>query len=511
LHFGIGANTSITSAVIDWPAGGTTTFGTLAADQFVTAVESTCTITGNVIPGPVTLCTGQSTNLTAVNGYTSYLWSTNATTQTITTSTTGNFNVMVTSGSCSNISPTISVALNPDETPTVASTGATSCAGVYTLSSTPAASYTWTGPAGFTANTQTINPPVSGTYSLTIQGTCAAFSATPVTVNILAAPSPTGTGASGPGPASFNLSATGTGGSLSWYDMSTGGTLLGTGTTYTTPVISTTTTYYVEDATTYPGTLNTTGKKYQSGASAYSATTINGALQFDVLSPSTLNTVKVYTGTFGTREIQLKNSAGIVIDSVLVNITTDTAVITLNFPLTPGTGYRLTTDGALNNTNFSSNSPVLKRSTTNSTFPYPYTVSGLISITNAWTGTATSVAAYYYFYDWKVTSAPIVCTSVRVPVTATITSSVGIAENSTNAIALVYPNPATDKLTVSLNGSVSGKVTVSIVDITGRIVSEQAYNAADKIELNIASLAKGSYMVKVTSDSAQSVQRVVKN
>jgi hypothetical protein len=439
------------------------------------------------------------------------LWSTNATTQAITTSTTGNFNVMVTSGACSNISPTISVTLNPDETPTVASAGATSCAGVYTLSSTPAASYTWTGPAGFTANTQTINPPVSGTYSLTIQGTCAAFSATPVAVSVLAAPSPTGTGASGPGPASFNLSATGTGGSLSWYDMSTGGTLLGTGTSYTTPVISATTTYYVEDATTYPGTLNSAGKKYQSGSSAYSATTINGALQFNVLSPSTLNSVKVYTGTFGTREIQLKNSAGTVIDSMLVNLTTDTTVVNLNFPLTPGTGYRLTTDGALNNTNFSSVAPVLKRSTTNSTFPYPYTVNGLISITNAWTGTATSVAAYYYFYDWKVTSAPIVCTSPRVPVTATITSLVGIAENNADAIAIVYPNPAFDNLTVSLNGSVIGKVTVSIVDITGRIVSEQSYNSADKIELDIASLAKGSYLVKVTTDSAQSVQRIVKN
>ena len=509
LHFGLGANTSITSATIDWPAGGTTTFGALDADQFVTAVESTCSITGNVIPGPVILCTGQSTTMTAVNGYTSYLWSTGAATQSITTSTAGTFNVMVTSGACSNISPSIGVLLNPDETPTVTSMGATSCAGTYTLSSTPASAYAWSGPGGFTANTQSITPPTSGTYSLTITGTCASFNAAPVSVSVLAAPSPSGTGASGPGPASFNLSATGTGGSLSWYDLPTGGTLLATGPSYTTPVISSTTTYYVEDATTYPGTLNTTGKKYQSGSSAYSATTINGALDFDVMGTCTLNSVKVYTGTFGTREIRLLNSAGTVIDSMTVNLTTDTTVVNLNFPLTPGTNYRLTTDGALNNTNFGAVSPVLKRSTSGVT--YPYAVSGLVSITQGWTGTATSSTAYYYFYDWKVSSAPTVCTSSRIPVTATVTTLTGIAENNANSVATVYPNPATDNLTVSLNKAVSGKVTVTIVDLAGRTVSEQAFSATEKIELNIAGLAKGTYMVKVATESAQSVQRVVKN
>lgn len=46
---------------------------------------------------------------------------------------------------------------------------------------------------------------------------------------------------------SFELSATATSGAtINWYDAQTGGNLLGTGTTYNTPVISTTTTYYVD-------------------------------------------------------------------------------------------------------------------------------------------------------------------------------------------------------------------------------------------------------------------------
>jgi hypothetical protein len=509
LHFGLGANTSITSATIDWPAGGTTTFGALPADQFVTAIENTCSITNNIIPGPVILCTGQSTTLTAVNGYTSYLWSTNATTQSITTSTTGTFNVMVTSGSCSSISPSIGVTLNPDQTPTVTTAGASSCAGVYTLTSTPATSYAWSGPGGFTANTQSINPTTSGTYSLTIQGTCASFSAAPVAVNVLAAPSPTGTGASGLGPASYTLTAAGSGGNLTWYDLSTGGTILGTGTSYTTPVLTNTTTYYVEESTTYPGTISSTGQIYHSGSTSYNTGTINGGDDFDVLSPCTLKTVKVYTNTAGTREIQLLNNSGAVINSLSVNVPVDSAVITLNFPLAVGTGYRLTTNATVNNTNFGNNSPVLQRSSGGVT--YPYTINGLISVTNGWTGTTTTSAAFYYFYDWKIQTPAQVCTSPRVPVTAVVTGVTGIAESSVQGVAIVYPNPATDNLTVRLNESINGKVNVMIVDLAGRMVAERSFNSNDKIEMNVSNLAKGAYIVKVSTDAAQSVQRFVKN
>lgn len=45
---------------------------------------------------------------------------------------------------------------------------------------------------------------------------------------------------------SFTLTATANTGTINWYDAATGGNLLGTGTTYTTPTINTTTTYYMD-------------------------------------------------------------------------------------------------------------------------------------------------------------------------------------------------------------------------------------------------------------------------
>lgn len=508
LHFGLGANTSITDATIDWPAGGTTTFGPLNADQFVTAVEGTCTITDNVIPGPYAFCTGGSVTLNAPSGYASYLWSDGTATQSVTATATGDYSVMVTSAAgCTNISPMVSTVLNPDETPVVTVSGATACEGVYTLTSSDALTYSWTGPGGFTATTQSINPTVSGTYNLTTEGTCGTWNAAPQSVNVLAAPAPTATGDSGPGPASYNLTASGTGGTLSWFDTPTGGTLLTTGGSYTTPVLSTTTTYYVEESTSYPGPNYSVGPFNTSGG--ISSTTINGGIDFDVFAPCTLTSVMVYGGTAGTREIDLKDNSGTVINSATVNIPADSMLVTLNFPLAVGTGYRLTTNATVNNSSFGYASPALKRST--SGISYPYDLSGYLKMTNGWTGTTTSIGAYYYFYRWVVTGPNAVCTSDRVPVTATVTTLTGISEASENNIAYVYPNPATENISISLNKSVTGKVQVNVVDLSGRLVAQQIYNASDKLDMNIAGLAKGTYMVRVITDNAQSVQRIVKN
>ena len=60
------------------------------------------------------------------------------------------------------------------------------------------------------------------------------------------APIVTGSGSAMSCSGSTTISAIGSGSSLDWYDAPTGGTLLGTGSSYTTPTLFATTTYYVE-------------------------------------------------------------------------------------------------------------------------------------------------------------------------------------------------------------------------------------------------------------------------
>ncbi|MFL5763506.1 MAG: FG-GAP-like repeat-containing protein [Bacteroidia bacterium] len=498
LHFGLGSATTITSAVIDWPAGGQTTLGSLAADQFVTVVESGCTIAGNVIPGPYAFCTGGSVTLTAAAGYSSYLWSNGATTPSITVSATGSYNVKVTNASgCTNLSPTVTTVLNPNETPTVTTSGANTCAGTLTLTSSTASAYAWTGPSGFTASTQVINPAMSGTYSLTTTGLCQNWTASPTTVTILAAPSPTGTGASGPGPTSFNLSASGSG-TLNWYAASTGGSAIGSGTSYTTPVISTTTTYYVDETTNYPGSNLNGGRANGSGATTSG---VNGGIDFDVLAPCTLTSVKVYATTTGPRTIQLTDVGGTVINSfTTASLAIDSAVIPVNFPLTPGTGYRLTQAA----------SPSLKRN--NVGVSYPYSTPGYVNITNGWTGTTTSSTAYYYYYDWKIATPAVNCTSPRVPVTATVTTATGINAATAGNGVNIYPNPASSEVNVEFGFNMNSVTTIEIADVTGRMVSTSSYEnpvQGQTVKVDVSNLNAGSYFITIRNNTQKLVQKLV--
>ncbi len=500
LHFGLGSSTTITSAVVSWPAGGTTTFGTLNADQFVTVVESGCSITGNVIPGPYAFCTAGSVTLTAPAGYTSYLWSNGATTPSIVVSTTGNYNVKVTNAAgCTNVSPNVTTELNPVQTPSVSTSGTNTCAGTFTLTSSTASAYAWTGPSGFTASTQSITPSLSGTYSLTTTGLCQNWTAAPTVVSVLAAPSPTGTGATGPGPATFNLSAAGSGGTLNWYSAITGGSALTTGTAYTTPTISTTTTYYVDETTTYFGSLNNGGRANGSGSGT---STVVGGLDFDVLAPATLVSVKVYATTAGPRTIQLRNNVGTILNTfTTASLPIDSSVVTLNFPLTPGVGYRLT----------QATTPSLRRNTAG--VSYPYTTAGLVTITNGWTGSATSSSAYYYYYDWKIQTPNTNCiSSPRVPVTATVTTATGITAGAENTGVAIYPNPASTFVNVEFGYNMNSLTVVEITDVAGRLVKTHSIDnpvQGQVVNVNVADLNAGSYIITIKNDTQKLVQKLV--
>lgn len=506
LHFGLGANTTIDSARIDWPAGGKTTFSLLNANQFVTVVENGCTITDNTISGSPVLCGSQPLTLSAPSGYTAYSWSNASTTPSISVSTAGVFNVMVTnSANCTNISPTVNVLVNPNETPTITVVGQlTTCQGNVTLTSTPAISYSWTGPNNFTSSSQSIMPAQSGTYSLTVQGQCGSFAATPVTLNITPVPNPVVTGAFGIGPASFNLSATGTG-TVSWYDQATGGTLLTTGNSYTTPVITNSTTYYVENTTVYPGAINYTGQPYHTGTSDYSGNSTNGSVDFNVLKACTLKTVKVYTDSAGLRNIQLRDFNGTLLNSLLVNIPVDSTVITLNFPLIPGTNYSLTTDGTLNTSNFGDVSPLLKRS--NSGVNYSYTINDVISLT----GSNQGASYYYYFYDWQIQEEDMLCTSSRVPVTASV-SALGVNSLTENMGLHVYPNPVNEMINIVFENDLNKLTTVELTDVTGRVVESWSFEKVlhgQPIHLNVSGKSAGTYFMSIKSESNCYVQKLI--
>lgn len=89
-------------------------------------------------------------------------------------------------------------------------------------------------------------------------------------------------------------------------------------------------------------------------------------------------------------------------------------------------------------------------------------------------------------------------------------SGVGIAEQSTPRQPLVFPNPATETIYVSLPGIQSTvETTLYISDITGRIVqTEQQFNLAP-YQIDVSSLPAGVYFLHCTVNGAESVSKFI--
>ncbi|MCB9190683.1 MAG: tandem-95 repeat protein [Flavobacteriales bacterium] len=140
--------------------------------------------------GSTTFCDGGSVTLTT-GSYATYLWSTGATTQSITVSASGDYSVTVTDGNgCEGASADLTVTVNDLPEPTVTASGDLEfCDGsTVTLTSSPASSYLWSN--GQT--TQSIVVGISGTFSVTVTDAngCVGTS-DPVTTTVFPNPEPT--------------------------------------------------------------------------------------------------------------------------------------------------------------------------------------------------------------------------------------------------------------------------------------------------------------------------------
>ncbi len=86
------------------------------------------------------------------------------------------------------------------------------------------------------------------------------------------------------------------------------------------------------------------------------------------------------------------------------------------------------------------------------------------------------------------------------------TTSIGL-EELTTVVASIYPNPASDNLTISIAGK--AKVAqVELIDLLGNVVLKSEMNSVKT--LNVASLNTGVYIVKLTIDGKDYTLRIVK-
>ncbi len=341
-------------------------------------------------------------------------------------------NVVVVDGSATLVNVDLQVA-----TPVVnfTSNSINSCGGNISFTDLSGSSTSWLWSFGDGTTSTQQNPTHlytnNGNYDVKLKisncvGTDSLLKLNYLTVTINTPPSVQSATAIGCGSASVTLTATAAN-TIKWYDAPTGGNLVNTGASYTTPILSASTTYYVENS----GLLGTTqhvgaANKNIGAGGAYSGPSYH-YLTFSASNAFNLISVLVDASSAGNRIIQLRNSAGVVLQSATVNLPLGQSRALLNFNIPIGTDFQLGVSG--NNNLFRNNTGG----------NYPYTLNGIVSITG---NSAGNNAYYYYFYDWEITQT---CNSLRVPVTATInpttpvsSSIVSSANNSCSGTPISY-------------------------------------------------------------------------
>ena len=472
--------------------------------------------------GPTVLCPGETVTLTASTSSNnpSYLWSDGSTSSSITVSQSGFYSVEVNDasfGGCASSSSNyieVVVAPTPVDLSMASQLNAPtfevqSNSGSYLLcnnasltlevvnSNATNATYLWSN--GDTGPTTSIS--AVGDYSVVVTDNGFACNSTVSDVisvtSPVAAPSLTATQDTICVGEAVELTSS-SGSATNWYNDALGVNLVGTGSSFNTSVLSSTSSFYA--TTTILG--GDVGENSHTGSSDYSGGSTNGWISFDVSIPITINAVDVYTDTDGDRTIVVWDEGGNVVQSQSFYIQStnggsDPTTVPLNFSIPVGNNFIIGTDTAVNNQNFGNNNPMLKRQGDQyyGYCNYPYIIDNVVELKNSPYGNDW----YYYFYNWDVN--PLACESPLTPYEITVVSCASVDENVLSV--KIYPNPTTEIVTI--DGVANG--VFSLTNVLGENVKSGVLKESTIVSLE--NISKGVYTIIIESENKKYTDKIV--
>lgn len=367
------------------------------------------------------------------------------------------------------------------------------------------------------------------------------------------------------------LSATNGTGVLNWYDGSSA--LVHTGATFTTPSLSSSTTYFVEEVLTSSETQFAPPMDAASvGGGGYHGSGFTGGVNFTAFQASEIVSVWVDANGTTARTIYLYDGFVIdgqdpitnpIIDQVTVIVPDGQGRIQLNLQVPAAGDYCL---GGNNMDMFRNN---------NGAASYPYTLPGILEKVSA---TTTSNGFYYYFYDWEMEISSE-CVSPQEAVTATIvdasftsiinggqvtfadnsigatnwmwdfgdgttstvqspvhiytttngphnvtltinngvcsfmdsvTVSVGIEQIADNMTLAIYPNPTSHETTLSFSQDLPEDLNIELIGMNGKILMQSIMQAGESSKtLNVSQLPPAMYMIRMFTSDIIDVRKIV--
>ncbi|MBT8270640.1 MAG: carboxypeptidase regulatory-like domain-containing protein [Bacteroidia bacterium] len=360
------------------------------------------------------------------------------------------------------------------------------------------------------------------------------------------------------------LTATGTG-TLNWYANVDDDTPVYTGANFTTPALSSTTSYFVEEVISRPN-VGETGNTSNGGFFAGGET--DRYLIFDCTESVQLKSVEINAQQAGEIEVQLQDSAGNMIDSRVILVeSAGIQEITLDFIVPVANDLRLASaemsvgfnlwrnnSGAGTNYPYSNGPITIKNSNVDTNYYYFFydwkiapiksareevvvtveplpvanfshvvnpTNNGEVTFTNTSTdadtyswdfgdgvGSSTAVNPVYTYaatglYDVVLTSTDPSCGTDQVTIQVDVTvETLGLNDDSLETL-VIYPNPFNSDLTIALpNGFNPADMTTALYDIRGRLINTEFKSSNNDLQLsNLGLLSTGTYLLKIEDSS----------
>lgn len=360
-----------------------------------------------------------------------------------------------------------------------------------TLTATAGTSFLWS--TGET--TQSITVSQAGSYTCEVTNFCGTNTSEPFIVNNVMPNPPTAIGDtvcfSGIAQLSANAS-----GNISWFDEN--GLYVGTGATFTTPTISTSTTYFVQNTDVFADTSKAEPFTNGIGGGGY----VNSE-QYEVFNSyinATLGSVLVYAQNAGSVTIQLQDESGVVLETTTATVPAGASRVNLDFSIPIDSNLRLV------GKNITTGNGLYRN---NNSATYPYDMPGVLSIVGASAG----ASYYYYFYDWEILRQNSTCSSELVPVTAVVSTCAGLAENTPfkNSIK-VAPNPSNGQFNVQFQTGYTGEVNAEMYNLVGEKVFTTQLNhheGLNNFSVNTADLSKGVYMFTLVFEGKNYTTRLI--
>ena len=75
---------------------------------------------------------------------------------------------------------------------------------------------------------------------------------------------------------------------------------------------------------------------------------------------------------------------------------------------------------------------------------------------------------------------------------------------------MIYPNPTNNNVFIKTNKNF-GEVTMTVIDINGRVVYSQKTNLVNEVQINISNLQSGMYILNIKGETINTNDKIIKN